>query len=1153
MASYPINLPPGLRSLFFNRIWWLAIVCVLGLCAYFRYDATVFPSASVNLRVPRIEIIRSARQLASKLGYDQVNAIESTQFTVDNRAKTFLEYEFGIDKANQLMKEDLSIWFWRTRLCREHQQEELHIWLNTAAKMQAFSHELENDKQLPSLARQDALKLASVFIKENTMLSLDAYTLIKSASYKQPYRTDYSFTWQDKNRDFRGAKLRIQVGVAGNQVNQFNHYLYVPESFQRKFSTLRSSNQLLQSIASIFYSLLQVVSIFIFFWAVSIKGIRWRFAITVAAILTFVDLIDSFNDIVSVIDSYNTEKLFSGYFLEFILDCAVSGLAKFISCLTLAGAAEFIYRISYSKKIALENIFRLRAYRTKSFIDGNLVGHIVVGINLGWIIAYYLLGAHWHVWCPLGIENYQVLSTVVPFFSAISTGISAAFTEEFLYRVLALSLFQRLTRSFWVANLLQAAAWGFMHSTYPQEPAYARGIELTAIGLLQGWILRRYGLLPCLVGHYLFDALVSVKMLFGANDLGLRSTAIIPLIPFLILLIFAYLKSKKLGYKSDKPLQNRALIKLYPRVQTHIIAQIKNELEHTDELAAKTLAYTRSLSKKHSLALVFLGLCSLFLIFPLLSYQSVNKDTILFTSRPQIISLAKSELASRNIDVQQHKVLAKLIDDTNYLDMQYLFEKLQLQQALRLAKETRQGLVWKVRFFRPLDPKEYIIWLDLKGKVVSFTLVEPEDAVGDNLSEEEARNKVETYLKNDLSNWCPFKFENSFENKRKARKDYTLTYTVPHLNVADAEFKVSIDVLGGVVSSMESGYDLPDHWLNERNKRSIKDEIFSYLRTALNVFIAVAGLLWAFGLLKGGYIRWQSTYLCTVILIALAFVQHLNSCPEFYSSYLTTEPLYSYILRQFTSYVQVLQNSFLYNFCYVALAIAALYTVASKFELRSFAALLVTQLKRENSLLQPTLWSNSWTLAFGVAALHIFINTLSDYCHVKCSPGCPQESLSTICDLANMGWPPFAIFIDALLAATQQMLLIAVLAGLYKRYCSNFFLYVIFIIVFNLVTYSSMRYWQDYAISVIFGCTWQIIMWYFIVKLIGVNPLTYFLIGFMESLLSDLIDLGQHGYPLFIVPIILTLVFILLPLLQVLRLLYRQSDTRKTVSAPKVL
>ena len=252
----------------------------------------------------------------------------------------------------------------------------------------------------------------------------------------------------------------------------------MPESFERKFSTIRSYNELFESIASIFYSLLQVAAVLIFLWAVTTKRIRWRFAIIVASFMTLIDLVESFNNIASVIDSYNTQKLFSGYLTEFVVQSLTGCLTKFLTYLILVGSAELIYRMSYPQKIACENVIAQSGYRCKSIVNGNLLGHILLGIDLGWIVAYYLSGRWWHIWCPSGVDNYQVLSTIVPCFSAIAIGVSAAINEEFLYRVLALSLFRKFTRSFWLANICQAAAWGFMHSSYPQEPAYARGVEL---------------------------------------------------------------------------------------------------------------------------------------------------------------------------------------------------------------------------------------------------------------------------------------------------------------------------------------------------------------------------------------------------------------------------------------------------------------------------------------------------------------------------------------------------------------------------------------------------------------------------------------------------------------------------------------------------
>ena len=641
MNSSPVYSHLRLNSLFSSRIWWLGLIGLIGICIYFRYDARVFPASSIDLKMPRADIVCTAGSLASTLGYNKLRSIQSTQFTVDEQAKTFLEYELGVEQANKLMKDQLPIWSWRTRFCQEHEQEEFRIWLSPTGSLQAFSHTIENDRALPSLSKDEACALAYQFVKDKTNLSMASYKLVKSASYAQLHRTDYSFTWQDTNRDFRGAKPRIHIGIAGNLVNQFNYYLYIPQAFERKFGTLRSSNELLESIASIFYSLLQILSIFIFFWAVSTKRIRWRFAISIAALVTAVDTLESFNDIAAVIDSYNTEKLFSGYLTEFITQSLVLSLTKFVKYLALAGSAELVYRITYPKKVACENVINPKTYRSKSFIQASLIGHILVGINLGWIVIYYLSGKWWHAWCPSGVDNYQVLSTIFPFFSAIATGLTASISEEFLYRVLALGLFQRLTRSFWLANLLQAAAWGFMHSTYPQEPAYARGIELTVVGLINGWILRRYGLLPCFMAHYLLDALLSVKPLFGTHDFWLAGSAIIPVVPFFLLLAFSLFKVSRAGFSDENTLQNRTVTKLSPRAPKSIIVLIQDELKHIEQAVSNSLSYIPSLTRKQILSLFTLALASLVMLVPASTYQAINRNVSVALKRAEIISLAK--------------------------------------------------------------------------------------------------------------------------------------------------------------------------------------------------------------------------------------------------------------------------------------------------------------------------------------------------------------------------------------------------------------------------------------------------------------------------------------------------------------------------------
>ncbi len=587
--------------------------------------------------------------------------------------------------------------------------------------------------------------------------------------------------------------------------------------------------------------------------------------------------------------------------------------------------------------------------------------------------------------------------------------------------------------------------------------------------------------------------------------------------PFILLYIFACWQIKKHGYSNELPLQNRYLTRLSKSKESAVKVSV------THSRSTNILP----LSQSTALKLLLLTAASLILTGLFGNYQAVNKEICLNMERQEAIALAKQELIAHAIDPHTYKIVASLSDESSVLEMQYVFEQVKLQQALELAKATGQGIYWKVRFFKPLDAKEYEVWLNQKGAVEAFVLIEPEDAPGQKLPAETARNKVESYLKTKHSQWQPYKFESLQENTRKERIDYTFTYTVPHLKVGEADFKVSVSVLGDIISGLDADYDLPDQWLNEHNKKTIRDEIFLQMRNAFNVLLFLVGIVWVFGLLKHGQIKWKTAYLISLPLIAISFIQYLNNFPQLYHSYLTTLPLYSYILNQATSYLELMPWNFLYYFCSFAIALTALYTVIDKSKLMPVILLAFAKSGQKRSAGQRTLWLNSWLITLSAISLHAAINGLSDTLHACFSPACPFESLSTVCTLANVGIPWLALLAEAISTAMNQLILLSICAGLYKRFCSGFAMYALFVIVFNLITYSSARYWQDFTIDVLSSSLWELAIWFFIVKIIRFNPLAYFLIGFMDSLLSNLIDILAHAFPIYLTAISTTCLLIL--------------------------
>jgi hypothetical protein len=384
--------------------WWLVLAGLVGLLIFFAKDEAVFPNASLDLKLPRAEILQRTAEWSKKLGYDPAGSIKSTIFSWDSNAKTFLEFELGAEGANKVMKDDLPIWYWRTRFCRPSQPEEMRVYITPAGKLLAFSWYLQNDKKLPSLSHEQAQKVAQQFC-DSVELPLADYTLINNSSDTLATRTDHSFIWEQKDHDLRGAKQRISVKVSGNVVSRLNHYLRLPESWENKFKTIRSYNALLAQIARVFYYLLNAAAVFFFFRAVATHNIKWKLVLTIGTVFAVGVVLESFNNAVRIFENYSTNQSIQAYLTNYYIEMALVALGMVVLSSCFIAAAETFYRVHYSDKIAIENYFRIKGLSANQLKVGFWAGFCGAGMALGWVVVYYLVGERIGVWCPLGITN----------------------------------------------------------------------------------------------------------------------------------------------------------------------------------------------------------------------------------------------------------------------------------------------------------------------------------------------------------------------------------------------------------------------------------------------------------------------------------------------------------------------------------------------------------------------------------------------------------------------------------------------------------------------------------------------------------------------------------------------------------------------------
>ncbi|MCE2494923.1 MAG: CPBP family intramembrane metalloprotease, partial [Alphaproteobacteria bacterium] len=158
----------------------------------------------------------------------------------------------------------------------------------------------------------------------------------------------------------------------------------------------------------------------------------------------------------------------------------------------------------------------------------------------------------------------------------LAISLQAGFWEECLFRAVPLAGAALLGERFgrrraWIAAafIVQILIFGAAHANYPAQPAYARIVELILPSAVFGLLYLRFGLLPAIVLHFAFDAVLFSLPLFlptasGAwIDQGLF--AVIFLLPIWVVLHGSRRPSRCTTAPGSHPGPNRAQRCLRPR------------------------------------------------------------------------------------------------------------------------------------------------------------------------------------------------------------------------------------------------------------------------------------------------------------------------------------------------------------------------------------------------------------------------------------------------------------------------------------------------------------------------------------------------------------------------------------------------------------
>lgn len=1081
-------------------LWVLVVLGALGVVFFLLRFNDSFPSASIDLRMPKRDIAARAVEWANKLGYKTDGAISSTVFNFDDSAKNFLEYELGQAKANQLMRDTVPVWYWRTRFCRPFEQEECTVALSTDGRLAFFDHSIPNDQKLSSLSHAEARKLAEDFVQKNLGISLQGDVLIDDGQTKQLNRTDHYFTWKQPEPDFNDGKLYTYTKVAGNQLVEYNRYLHVPDKFTREFARIRSQNNSLKGVSYILYVMLAASIAFIFIWAFANGRIRWKLAGffgLLAAIFTVLGWIDTWPTLMA---SYNTAASVEQYITQSLIRLLIDVGFVMVQTVFFVAALEPIYRMMFPEKVAIERVMGPLGLRSISVFRALVAGMAVFGIHLAYVVAFYLIAQRLGMWSPLEVRDADTLSNLTPVIDAVNVGFFAGTSEEMMYRVLCLAAFQRFTKNFWVANVLQAASWAFMHSDYPQEPPYARGIELTIAGTFYGWVLRKYGIVACVLSHYTYDALLGVTSLMVAPSWASRLTAIVAILPGIITLaISAVLMRRKGVLQDEKPIENR-------NVPMSIKPPPVKEIEPKEELLY------RPLSRAMRTLLIAITAAGI-LVFVSAKRHLIGYPNTVTINRARAVTIAEAHLTQQGINLQGMRRIAWLSEQSDATELQYVLDKEGFERTQKLARGLEPSLNWRVRFFKELQPTEYYVLLSGTGKVQGQYVVEDEDTPGAKLTPAQAEKAVTDFLRQYHSNLFPLQLDKEpSPHDYKNRRDFDMSFTAPEFKAGDAEFKVISGTVGDRVSGFSTGWRIPDEWKFERQRRHIENQkISDVLRTL--VFAIASGLVtWVLvDVLRAHKIRWKPAIVVAAIAGGASLIDNVNGFSLLWTDYRTEEALETFL----TGRISEITIAVIWSVAIGGLLMAFAYGAFRRaFLAPSLAALirpiLPTGLGGAGS--NRHLWLDAVLTACAATAAIAAISRGIEMLASMTSPAVHLVRLSGVASLTDQS----SIWVDTLISAvTSSMympIFVAGTAALSVRICRKKFVYIMLAtVIFAAVMAAGEFYWIEGVWQVVETVLTVAVAYFFIVHVAKLNVLSYVLTGYVRTIMPALVVLVRYA------------------------------------------
>jgi len=820
----------------------------LGLVFAQRYFFRAFPEASIDFKVPQKEAVTRAKKFLGDLGENVDDYKSSVVFEVDDNAKTYLERELSLQQANRVMSNEVDVWYWNVRFFRPHQIEEYAVRINPAGKVVAYQHTIEETRGAKSLSRAEALASAEQFLRVNEGLDLDQWNFLpeEAGSEVKPNRIDWSLTWEKKGFKAKDAPYRLEVGLEGDRIGDAQASLKVPEEWKRGYAHLRSTNDFYELLAFIPYGFLLGGALWLGVNLSRRGETRWAPALKIGGLVAALFLLMQLNTWNTLPPSYATHDSYPSFLAQRFFLALLQALGTGLMVTLVLPGGEPLYRATQPDKLRLSNAFTLRGLRSKEFFCSSLIGLGLAAAHIGFIVAFYMIGSRLGVWAPQDTNYSEAFNTAIPWIGGVAIGVTAATSEEFLFRLFAIPFLHKMTGSRILAVILPAFFWGFLHSNYPQEPGYIRGLEVGLIGIVAGLVMLRWGILATLIWHYTVDASLVGLLLIRSDNLYYRISGVMVGLAAVAPLVWSGISYLLRGrFEPVNDLLNGAT------------EAPKIEFTHTPVIAAAA-APVRSFKRYTPLTVSMVGFLAACLVVGgivawRLQRESVGDYLQLSLNARTAVMRADAVMKEHGLNPRAFHRAAELVNKMDPTVNEYLHRRMPVELINKIYAAQVPGALWRVRYFKDSQPEEFAVVLRPDGALQGFWHKLAERDKGASLDKDAALRIAEKFLREqkqiDLEKW---KLVEDESKKQPDRIDHDLTWqliapldaaakTVTGADAADHAYeRMDLKILGDEPVNFRTYIKIPDEFVQKQEELSLPRVLFFILEI---VAVATAGIL----------------------------------------------------------------------------------------------------------------------------------------------------------------------------------------------------------------------------------------------------------------------------------------------------------------------